>query len=107
MTGYVGGVRPANREQPIKRSRPRRHIGVGIDRRIGRLLDEITAEDHDPAAVITRHHHDQVRVGVAAPQVRDGHLAVPEVDDGSGGGVLGRPQRRDRAVDLIGVGSVA
>jgi hypothetical protein len=43
---------------------------------------------------------------VAAPQVSDCHPAVLEVDDGVVDGVLGRPKRRDRAVDLIGVGPV-
>ena len=33
-------------------------------------------------------------------------LAVPEVDDGVVDGVLGRAQRRDRAVDFVGVGPV-
>jgi hypothetical protein len=58
VTGNVGGVRSTNRKQPVKRVRPRRQIGVGIDRGVAGFLDEITTEDHELLAVITRHHHD-------------------------------------------------
>jgi hypothetical protein len=107
VTGHVDRVGSADTEQAIKGVRPRRHVRVGIDRRVAGFLDEVTTENHDPLAVITRHHYDQIRVGVAAPQMCDRQLAIPEVDDGVVDGVLGRPQRRDRAVDLTGVGPVA
>jgi len=89
MTRHVDGVGSADRKQPVKRVRPRRHIGVGVDRRVGGFLDKITAEDHDSLAVSTGHHHDQVRVGVAAPKVSDRRVKVSKVDDSVVDGVLG------------------
>jgi hypothetical protein len=106
VTRHVGGVRSADRKQPVKRVRPRRHIGVGIDRGVAGFLDEITTEDHEPLAVITRHHYDEIRVSVAASQMSDRHVKVTEVDDRVVNGMLRRPKGRDRAVDLIDVGTV-
>jgi len=102
----VDGVEAADRKQPIQRVWPRRHIRIDIDRRVAGFLDEITSEDHDPLAVITRHHYDEIRIGVAAPRVCDWHPAVSEVDDSVVDRVSGRPQGRDRAVDLAGIGTV-
>ena len=106
MTRHVDGVAPADRQQAVKRVRPRRHIRIGVDRRVAGFLDEITSEDHDPLALIARHHHDEISVSVGVPEVSDRHPAVAQVDDGVEGCVLGRPKGRDRAVDLVGVGTV-
>ena len=46
VTGHVGGVGPADREQLIKRGRPFRHIGVSIDRRIADIAHGLAREDH-------------------------------------------------------------
>ena len=43
VTRHVDGVGPADRKQAVKRVRPRRHIGIGIDRRVAGFLDEITS----------------------------------------------------------------
>ena len=103
---HVDGVAPADRQQAVKRARPRRQIRIGVDRRVAGLLDEITSEDHDPLALITRHHHDEISVGVGVPEMSDRHVKVAQVDDSVEGCVLGRPKGCDRAVDLLGVGAV-
>jgi hypothetical protein len=81
VTRHIDGVGSADRKQPVKRVRPRRHVGIGIDRRVAGFLDEITCEDHHPLAVDSRHRHDEIRIGVAASKVSDRHPAVAQVDD--------------------------
>ena len=106
MTRHVDGVAPADRQQAVKRVRPRRHIRIGVDRRITGFLDEITTEDHEPLALIARHHHDEISVSVGVPEVSDRHPAIAQVDDGVEDRVFGWPKGGDRAIDLLGVGVV-
>src|ERR1700754_1583834 len=103
---YVDSTRSADRKKTVEGVRPRRHIGIGIDGRVAGFLDKVTGEDYGPLSGGTWHRDDEIGVGVAVPRPCDGHLAVPEVDECVGDGVLGHPQCGDRMVNLGGVRSV-
>ena len=74
---YVDGIGSANRKKTVERVRPGRQVGIGIYCRVAGFLDEITGENHGPLTGDTGHRDDEIRIGVAAPRARDGHLTVP------------------------------
>ncbi len=108
MTRHIEGVGSTDREDPVKGSGPGREIGIGVDRGVRGLLDEITGEHHQRGVFIVGrgYDHDQVRRGVATARVGDGCGAVAEIDGVFVRSAPRRAQGRDGAVDFRGVGPV-
>ena len=97
-------VLTARGQHRLERGRPSLHVGIGVDDRITGLFDKITAEHH---RAFVRHRHDQVMGGVAGTGSADIHGPAADIDIASGHLVPGNRQRRDRPVDLVGIGAVA
>ncbi len=93
----------ARGDDPVQRARPRTDVGIGVDHRIARLLDQITAEDDGLRAC---DNHDQVMVGVPRSGMDNRDVPLIQLELGVVNEMVGPPPCRDRAVDGPRIGTM-
>ncbi len=104
---HVDRIRTTKVEHPLQRAGPGGYVGTGVDRRVGRFLDEVSAEQNGALRLLRwRDHDDQVVVGVTAARVFDVNQPATQVQLGVQHPVIRRPHRCDRPVEFGRVGTV-
>lgn len=89
----------------LQRGRPGLQVGVLVNTRVVRFLDEVAAEHH--WSIRPGDDRDEVVVCVPTTRVADSHLRATEPDHRLGNKIVGRCKRRDSTVHIVGIGAVA